>query len=189
MSVEVVSDVGRFAMVPVWVIEACRGNPTDLVVFTVLAAHADRSRRDDWVMSRQQIADEAGLSLSSVKRALPRLVEVGAVTIEHRGVSETKQQLPSRYVVHFRCPQGWGHDEPRGGVTEDLGSPVNRGGVTSEPRTQSPYTESFENTSAVTTGVPPDPQESEEEHGPHGPLTHDEIADLLPERYRERITR
>lgn len=122
------SDVGRFGIVPAWVIAALRGNSSALAVFCVLASHADRSRDDAWVIGRAQIADEAGVSLATAKRAIVALREIGAVEVEAQ-VTAAGDQGHNRYLLRFAEP---GSVQERTGV----GSPVNRGRVSDEPLTQ-----------------------------------------------------
>ena len=78
----VMSDLGRFAIVPDWVL---RSSISDRAVrlFALLARYADRERHEAFP-SRQTLAQALNASTDSVDRATKELVVIGAVQVEHR---------------------------------------------------------------------------------------------------------
>lgn len=86
-SQRITSDIGEWAMVPAWVRKALTGpriDGTALAVFCVLAEKADRQgdRRD--FRSVKTIAEDLGVDPGTVRRALTKLREIGAVDWEQR---------------------------------------------------------------------------------------------------------
>ena len=79
----VYSDLGPFGIVPRSAIAKINGNGRAMIVYCVLASHADRHDDKGWKMARQQIADEAGIGLKTVARALAELSDLGLVEIVH----------------------------------------------------------------------------------------------------------
>lgn len=77
------SDLGPFGIVPRSAITLINGNGRAMIIYCVLASHADRHEDQGWKMSRQQIADESGLGLKTVARALSELQALGLIEIRH----------------------------------------------------------------------------------------------------------
>lgn len=106
----------QFAIVPEFIL--IRGSPMDVKVYGCLALYVDWNTGYCWP-SRDTIAQRLNVSLSSVKRSLKRLEQIGAIAITHRPKSEGDHdtnlyQLP--FVINRR-----------------VGSQMNPRGVTDEP--------------------------------------------------------
>lgn len=118
---------GQFAIVPAYLVAA---SAADLKVYLVLALHVDYDTGVCWP-SRQTIATEAGVSLSTVKRSLARLAQIGAIEIEHRrdAAGDSTSNL-------YRLP--YAINRRGGGVTHDptQGRQRTQGGVTREPQSR-----------------------------------------------------
>lgn len=117
---------GQFAIVPAYLVAA---PAADLKVYLVLALHVDYDTGVCWP-SRQTIATEAGVSLSTVKRSLARLAQLGAIEIEHRrdAAGDATSNL-------YRLPYAINR---RGRATGDptQGHRRTQGGVAREPQTR-----------------------------------------------------
>lgn len=83
------------------------------IVILMLAnrTNADTGRCDP---SHRRLAEDCGLSISSVKRAIDELKEIGLLQIEHKSSGDV--QLPNQYLLNLdwvgsHRPGGWGHAE------------------------------------------------------------------------------
>ena len=72
----VTSDTGKFAMIPMWVLQ--NTNPTASVVYCQLATYADNDTGVCWP-SHRSLADNLKMSVSTVKRAISDLIDLGAL--------------------------------------------------------------------------------------------------------------
>lgn len=115
----VASDIGPFAMVPEWLLDAgVSGNAIKL--FAVLHRHEGEG---GIYPSRKRLAAKMGCSVDTVDRVIKELAEAGAITIQHRR-DEHGDPATNFYVLHFVRPgsrtnegRGGGNDEGRGGGT------------------------------------------------------------------------
>lgn len=82
----IVSDTGRFAIVPEWVIDADL-RPTSVRLYTVLSLMADRKTKTAHP-SRRYLAKRCDCSIRTLASALTELKKVGAIKIRHRKVGE-----------------------------------------------------------------------------------------------------
>jgi hypothetical protein len=82
MSLEVKSDIGPFAIVPDWLIRA-EISDRAVRVYALLARHADRETLAAWP-KRSTMATALQCSSDSIDRALRELVDLKAISIEHR---------------------------------------------------------------------------------------------------------
>lgn len=121
----------QFAIVPAYMVSAAHA---DLKVYMVLALHVDYDTGVCWP-SRQTIATEAGVSLSTVKRSLARLAALGAIEVEHRR-TDHGDSTSNLYRLPYAINR-------RGGVTGDPtpGRGRTHGGVAGEPQTRTNYQE------------------------------------------------
>lgn len=99
------SDIGRYAIVPEWLL-ATDISANAIRLFAVLAAkYADR----DGVAypSRRRLREDmGGVSLDTVDRSVSELVKIGAITVESRR-SEDGDPASNLYTLHFvRSGQG-----------------------------------------------------------------------------------
>lgn len=122
---EVVSDTGRFAIVPEWV-EAADISDRAVRLYARLALWADRSSGETNPY-HATLAKALKTSESSVKRALHELREIGAVSWVPRMVGDV--QVANVYTVHRLSPAA-----RRGSTGEPRGGQEAQGGVTDEPR-------------------------------------------------------
>lgn len=84
----IVSDTGRFAIVPEWVIDADL-RPTSVRLYTVLSLMADR-RTKTAHPSRRYLAKRCACSVRAVADALTELKKAGAIKVRRRKVGEDK---------------------------------------------------------------------------------------------------
>lgn len=94
----VTQDRDTYSKVPHWLLKAAK--PQSVVVYAQLAAYA--WMRDGARPPIKMVADDLGISESTVERAVRDLATVGALTVEHR--FEGKMQLPSRYHLRLTPP-------------------------------------------------------------------------------------
>lgn len=122
------NEAAQFSIVPRFVWQGCQ--PSEVAVYCALASRVDWETGVCWP-SRTTIAKDASVSLSTVKRALRKLVEVGAIEIERR-TSEEGDHASNLYRLPFAINR-------RGGVTGDPTSGHTRPGgrVASDPLTRS----------------------------------------------------
>lgn len=135
-------------MIPGWLF-ALKPDANDLLVYATLA----RFGRFDTLAGVYEecrpalstIAEQAGISVSSVKRGIGNLLRLGAVERQQRWAEDGKTQLPSVYRVIFGSiigpqEQGGFTGEPRGESTGEPGggSPVSQD---PEPSTQNQDTQ------------------------------------------------
>ena len=92
----------RFAMIPLWLLEA-DASPSVKIVYAALQSYA-AGRDGDCCVRKSTIAKRIGVSARTVCNALDLLEEMGAVRVQRRR-SEGRQRA-SRYVVLFDAPAG-----------------------------------------------------------------------------------
>lgn len=97
----VVSDVGRYTLVPKWVCEVLGSDDGALRLYLELGLRADDETRSR-TASRKQLAGEMGCSLQTVDRRLQRLVEVNAIVVQSNSVGE--RRVASTYVLRLSKP-------------------------------------------------------------------------------------
>lgn len=149
----VTSDIGRFGIVQAAAVEKLRGQQSALVVYVVLATHVNVASGSGWTLSRAQLAEEAGVSLSTLKRALQTLQEEGLISIVHQ-LSPNGDQGWSRYHLNILVGNGGVTHDPPAHQWTDPGSPVDPPGLTSEPPSTDPSTDT------ATDPLPPTPHEA-----------------------------
>lgn len=96
------SDVGRFAIVPEWLLDS--GVSAQAIrLFAILAAkYADRAT-DEAHPSRRTMGRDLGASPATVDRVLRELVDAGALEMERR-TAPTAGKIPSLLTLHFGRP-------------------------------------------------------------------------------------
>lgn len=95
------SDIGRFAIVPISLLQRCNDRPSGaaaLSVFIALHNWADRDRACH--PSIASIAEMAGISPASAKRGIAALCEIGALSVQRRYVPGTRELTSSSYRLH-----------------------------------------------------------------------------------------
>ncbi len=101
MQEQMVSDIGRFAIVPEWLIFA-GVSPQAIRVFALLACrYADRSGVA--FPSRRRLAGDLGISTDSIDRAIKELEAAGALSIEKRTAENGKPDT-NIYRLRFSMP-------------------------------------------------------------------------------------
>jgi len=128
------SESAGFAIIPRHLLGV---QPVDLKVYMALALYVDWDTGECWP-SRQTLAADAGVSLSTVKRSLKALVAYGAVLV-HPRKDPAGDATSNLYVMPFVINQ---RAASRGGVTGGPTSGHGRphGGVTGDPLTRSKLT-------------------------------------------------
>lgn len=91
------TDMGPYSIVPRWVREACKGKPVALVLYVVLADHADRNTDNGWTMGRQALAEELGVTDRTVDAAVKHLETIGALEVTRNKVGD--RHAWSRYLI------------------------------------------------------------------------------------------
>lgn len=95
------SDVGRYAMVPEWLLDT-HISSTAVRLFAVLAAkYADRDTAEAHPR-RRTLAGDIGASVDTVDRALKELETVGAVTVEARNTDEGDRDSNTYTLAYAR---------------------------------------------------------------------------------------
>lgn len=89
------SDIGPFAIVPAWVIDAA---PSCVTVYALLALHADRHSDECWP-SLRSMGERLGASTDTVRRRVRELQTVGAITVTERQRGDGSQ-ASNLYTVH-----------------------------------------------------------------------------------------
>lgn len=101
----ITSDTGRFAMVPVWVLDALAAHPARcagaVLLYARLSAEADYGTSGELTITQAHLAARVGVSVDTLARTLTLLRQVGAVTWESSGRAAT-------YTVHRAMPPGCG---------------------------------------------------------------------------------
>lgn len=115
------SDTGPFSIIPNWLIEVV--TPSSVCVYLCLARYADNETYRCWP-SQKEIAATLNISLSTVKRSIKELQEVGALEVHFRH-RDDGSYTSSEYVL----------------LRIDPRLRVEGGGVTGEPRSCHPSTE------------------------------------------------
>lgn len=130
-------------MIPGWLLER-KPDANDLLVYATLASFGRFDTLagvyEECRPALSTIAEQAGVSVSSVKRGIGNLLRLGAVERQQRWADDGKTQLPSVYRVIFGSivgpqEQGGFTGEPRGESTGEQGGgpPVSQN---PEPPTQ-----------------------------------------------------
>ncbi len=98
------SDSGPVAIIPRWVMDACKGQPWAIALFVRLYDHADRSKGADggWTIGRESLAEELGTSTQTIDRAVKLLVDIGALEVTRN--RKGKEWTWSRYFVRSVQP-------------------------------------------------------------------------------------
>lgn len=113
----VTTEVGPFAIVPIWIIKSASGSA--LSVYAILAARwADRDENTCFP-SRSTIAEELGVSVKTVDRAVKELTEIGALEVSSR-YNDDGYQTSNFYRLAMTEPKGATDLTPRV-VTYDQG--------------------------------------------------------------------
>lgn len=104
--------------------------PTNLKMVLIMLANRTNHDTGRCDPSHKRLADDCGMSVSTVKRAIDKLEEMGLLTIELR--KNGSVNLPNQYVLHLdrvgshsthpaQKEHTTGHGEPRGESTENRG--------------------------------------------------------------------
>jgi DNA-binding transcriptional ArsR family regulator len=106
------SQIGPYAMVPIWVLKATK-EATAVHLYAVLSRYANRERRA-WP-KHERLADDLGVSERSLRRALKVLRDVGAIVSRPRrrpdgvvdGTEYLLMALPDKRPPVAASGQGW----------------------------------------------------------------------------------
>lgn len=151
-----------YVMIPGWLL-AKQPDANDLLVYATLASFGRFNTLagcyEECRPALSTIAEQAGLSVSSVKRGIGNLLRFGAVERQQRYADDRKTQLPSVYRVIFGALVG---PQEQGGFTGEQGgeSTGEQGGGSPVDREQEPPTQNQDtkkpSTSSRGTRVPED---------------------------------
>jgi len=101
----VTSDVGPFAIVPLWIAEAVVDEPNGaraIQVFTLLHRWTNADR--NCFPSLQSIANAAGVTIPTARRAIQTLQDIGAVEVTGRTVEGSKERTSNLYHLIYVRP-------------------------------------------------------------------------------------
>lgn len=112
---EVTSEVGTFAIVPDWIVEAGVSDKA-VRLWIILWQYADRRTGRAWP-SHATLAERLGCSTGHVRRLQNELVEVGCITVEQRWAEDGSQRsnmvtLRVTPPTSMRTPSGTGVGDP-----------------------------------------------------------------------------
>lgn len=105
----VTSDIGPFAILPMWVLEAgVSGNAVR--AYAILASYANRETGEAFP-SRKTMAKRLGVSVDTIDRGIKELEEAQAVTVAYRYEDPSdeaagRRQTTNGYIVRFARPPG-----------------------------------------------------------------------------------
>lgn len=110
-----------YAQIPRWILRAGDKLSHGAVrLYGVIMTYADNSTRAAFP-SREKLAEDMGISVATVKRAIKELEEYGAVEVTRRRNKKTGNFYANHYVLVFSDPRVIS-DPPR----EDTGDPITR---------------------------------------------------------------
>ena len=131
-----VSDVGRFAIVPTWLLTSGVSDRAVRLYACLAGQYANYDTKEAFPL-RRTLATDLGCSLSSADRAIDELTQIGALLVEQRQAS-TGDYISNIYRIRIATPDGLVRDAvlespapAEGGVyspvTRGVYSPVTRG--------------------------------------------------------------
>lgn len=100
-------DVEGWAAIPNWLLRDATVSRNVKMIYLVLSGRVGRNRVC-WP-SQQTIASEAGVSVPTVKRTIPVMVEMGLLSVE---VERTPNGRRNRYQLHVHPFYGGGVGSP-----------------------------------------------------------------------------
>jgi len=107
--VSVSNEIGRYAIVPLWLLEADTTAQAVRVYALLAAKYADRDTRECHP-SHQTIGNDLGISSSTARSAIDELKEIGAVEVRHRFVGQ--EQTSNVTVIRQVNPLPTGEQTP-----------------------------------------------------------------------------
>lgn len=106
-----------YAQIPRWILRAGDKLSHGAVrLYGVIMTYADNSTRAAFP-SRERLAEDMGVSVATVKRAIKELEDCGAIEVTRRRNKKTGNYYANHYVLVFENP--WVTDDPRREVTDD----------------------------------------------------------------------
>lgn len=180
----VVSDVGRFAIVPTWLLSSGVSDRAVRLYALLAGKYANYDTKEAFP-SRRALATDISCSLSTLDRTIDELSSVSALTVERRQASNG-DYISNIYKIRFVIPEGGPRpdvvvpptDQELGGVA----SPVTIGGsVTGDASTRHRW---IEHSSPVTTQET-NPINEDQERTPLTPLaggTHARVSIRKPSK-------
>tara|TARA_R110002110_G_scaffold282240_1_gene496652 strand:+ start:785 stop:1459 length:675 start_codon:yes stop_codon:yes gene_type:complete len=90
------SQIGRFAIVPLWVIE--QADPQALRLYAILAGKYG-DRKGESYPSRQRLAEQLNVSVKTVDRSILELQRIGALQVQHRTATDVGDFDTNLYTV------------------------------------------------------------------------------------------
>lgn len=117
--------ITRFSMTPRWVARAGKAlSPNAKALYTIIMSYADNETRTAFP-GQALLAQDLGVSVSTVHRAMKELEAFGAIIVERRRNKRTGNFYANRYFIVFDEPQTPSVTSENGGqspVTEELDS-------------------------------------------------------------------
>lgn len=170
------TDVGRFAIVPLWVAERLAGDPAALRLFILLAGKYADLDTGECFPKQETLAAALGVSDRTVRDAARALIQAEALTVERRGkTSGGGGRTSNLYRLHFAAPTYRKSGAPLTGSTVPV----------SPPDTSSSETEPPNERAAPSASAAP----GAEQGGLWGQEERDRLQvmrDLIAERFRNR---
>jgi|GEM_PF-2981389 len=124
---------GMWGKVPMWVLARRDLSKTELRVYGILAARQN-SKTGHCYPARQTIADDLGIHIENVKKALKSLRDKGLISWDHRA-DKSGRQTSNQYQIAYAKPFPV---TVKGGERKRLSGGVNstaKGGVENTPQT------------------------------------------------------
>ena len=94
-------DIGKFSIVPEWIIFHPELSPQAVRLFAVIARYVDLPKGS--IPSRKVIAERMGISVDTLDRAKQELIDASALKVEYRKVKGVQQT--NRYHLKFVAPE------------------------------------------------------------------------------------
>lgn len=131
----VTSDIGPFAIVPVWLLETgASGNA--IRIYAMLASYADRTTGAAHP-ARSTLAKRLRISTDTVDRGTRELEDLGAVTVQSRYKYDSAGGAPSQttngYTIRFARPEGRISAEHPGRISAAAGTRPSKNQTKSNP--------------------------------------------------------
>ena len=106
------SDIGRFGIIPEWLLDSGISATAIRLFATLAAKYADRDTGES-TPSRAALAVAMGVrSVDTIDRASRELIEVGALAVEQRFIG--KEFTSNRYMLFFAAPEKAAENRPAG---------------------------------------------------------------------------
>ena len=119
------SDIGRYAIIPEWLLDAGVSSTAIRLFATLAAKFADRDS-DEATPSRATLASAlGGCSTDTIDRATRELIAIGAIAVEQRFIGS--EPTSNRYMLFFAAPETSADLRPPSRMDAGTGSRMDAG--------------------------------------------------------------